>query len=55
MIFMRIVILDKWHKVWFLCSRFYQIKYCIDNQVNNIYAAITNSKKDINLDIININ
>lgn len=38
-----------------LCLWFYQIKYLINNQFDNIDVAITNNCQNINLDIININ
>ena len=48
-------IMDKQHEVQILCPWFYRIKLLVDNWFDDIGAAITNSGKDIDLDIINTN
>lgn len=48
-------IMDKWHEICVLCPWIYQMKILVDNRFNDIGAAITNSGKDIDLDIMNTN
>ncbi len=48
-------IMDKWHKVRVLYPWFYRMKNLVDDQFDDIEAAITNSEKDIDIDIMNTN
>lgn len=45
-------IMDKWHEVRVLCPWFYRL---VDDQFDDIGAAITNSGEAINLDVMNTN
>lgn len=47
--------MDKWYKVCIFCLWFYWRKLLVDDQFDDIGIVITNSKEDINLDVMNIN
>lgn len=48
-------IMDNWHEARIFYSWFYQIKYLVADQFDDISAAIINSDQDIDLNIINTN
>ncbi|MCJ1344479.1 hypothetical protein MMC31_002682 [Peltigera leucophlebia] len=48
-------IMNKWHKVRVVYPWFYRIKNLVDNCFEDIGAVITNSGKDIDIDVMNTN
>lgn len=51
----RLYIINKWHKLRVICPWFYHMKNLVDNWFDDIWAAITNCGKDMDINIINTN
>ncbi len=48
-------IIDKWHVLRYIFLWFYQMKNLVDDRFDDIGAAMTNSGKNVDLDVMNSN